>query len=146
MAGYRIPPEGAGGAYKELRRKQLLVFGLAISPVVLFVLLFVGLAVLFGSTTVEELQRASSPDGGTDAVLMYEGGSGAVGWSYRSLYLTPSGAEAEDGVLAIRSSRLGREVQLRWQIDCLLEGGTTLDLSIPNDYAPRAKDERCKDA
>ena len=115
MSGYRIQTEGAGGAYKELRRKQLLVFGLAISPVVLFVLLFVGLVVLFGSTTVEEeLQRASSSDGGTDAILMYEGGGGAVGWSYRSsLYLTPSGAEAEDGVLTIRSSRLGSEVQLR---------------------------------
>ena len=107
MIGDWSPPEGEGESYRKLRRTQLLIFGLVISPVVLFVLIFVGLLVLFGSATVEEeVQRVSSPNGGTDALLVYEGGGGAAGWSYRSLYVVPSGAEAEDGELAIRSSRL----------------------------------------
>ena|SRR5918998_5116345 len=108
--------------------------------------------VVFGSTTIEEeMQRVTSPDGTTDAVLMYEGGSGAAGWSYRSAYITPVGSKAEDGASAIRSSRLSRfpdETRLRWQSDSLLEVGATLDppeLDIPFEYVPRVEDKRGKE-
>ncbi len=124
-----------------------LLLGLATLGFLVFALFVV--FVVFESTTIEEeMQRATSPDGTTDAVLMYEGGGGAAGWSYRSVYITPVGSKAEDGATAIRSSRLSRlpnETRLRRQSDSLLEVGTTLDppeLDIPFEHIPRVEDKR----
>lgn len=81
-----------------------------------------------------------------DAVLVCEGGGGAVSWSYRCLCLTPTGVEAEDGKLAIKSSRLRPETtRLRWQSEKLLEVGTVPEPSktdTPFQYVPQAEDER----
>ncbi len=102
--------------------------------------LLVGFFLLFGGTTVEEeLQRVTSPDGATEAVLMYEGGGGAASWPYRGLYITQAGAESKEGELVILSSRLEGEARLRWQSDKLLEVGTASDpseIDTPFQYVP----------
>lgn len=91
---------------------MLVIAGLAATVLVLIAAvfaLFVGLAMVVGSTTIkEEMQRVTSPDDTTDVVLIYKGRGGAAGWSYRSVYITPVGSKAEDGASAIRSSRLSR--------------------------------------
>ena len=92
-----------------MRHLRALLIGLLLALATLGFLVFALFVVfvVFGSTTIEEeMQRVTSPDATTDAVLTYEGGSGAAGWSYRSAYIAPVGSKAEDGASAIRSSRL----------------------------------------